>query len=102
MQKEPKILSIEKIYKTYANITPISLGGIEVRQLEGFSSDDKTTHVIYKPFFLYIWSEDSRVDGSILGMNETIGFFFKTFEEAEKFYTLFLETLTTNYFGCEL
>lgn len=96
----PKIIPIELIYQSYANITPISLGGIEVRQMDGFTSDDKTTHLIYKPFFLYLSSEDPQIDGSILGINADVAFFFKTVEEACKFYTNFLEMLTTNYFGC--
>ncbi len=95
-----KILAIENIFKTYANITPISLRGIEIHQLQGFSSNDKDCSVVYKPYFLYITSDDPKVNESILGINDEIGFFFRTVEEAESFYTKLLEMLTTNYFGC--
>lgn len=97
----PKILAIESIFKTYANITPISLRGIEIHQLEGFASNDGENTLTYKPYFLYVSSDDEKVNGSILGINNEICFFFSTIEEAEIFYTKFLDMLTTNFFACE-
>lgn len=96
-----KILAIESIFKSYANVTPISLRGIEIHQLEGFASNDEENTVTYKPYFLYISSDDKKINGSILGINKDICFFFRTLEEAEVFYTKFLDMLTTNYFACE-
>lgn len=97
-----KILPVESIFKTYANVTVISLSGIEIHQIEGFASNDEESTLMYKPYFLSIRSDDEKVNNSILGINDHICFFFRTLEEAELFYTKFLEMLTTNFFACEV